>query len=280
MSNGGRLKRVKTKTSTKKSATKPHAKAASGRSRAKVKARSSADRRSASVSRDQTKQETRDALVSAALALFAEEGLDAPSLDAICDRAGFTRGAFYVHFADRDELLVAVMEKVGEAFLQSVFSLANTPPPSTSNGVSKEGSEGHASARPPSVLAMSAHRFIAAIEAGTYPLMPPRTATSVPTAAGPRHPQVRPHQLLDACARSPVVRARYSSLVEASIGYVEQLTRRDQATGAIRSDIDAHQAGTMLLALVIGAQTMAELGVAVEPANLARAILGLLEPPT
>lgn len=280
MSNGGRLKRVKTKTSTKK-VTKPQAKAASGRSRAKVKARVSADRRPASVSRDQTKQETRDALVSAALALFAEEGLDAPSLDAICDRAGFTRGAFYVHFADRDELLVAVMEKVGEAFLQSVFSLANTPPPSASNGVSKEGSgEDHAITRPPSVLAMSAHRFIAAIEAGTYPLMPPRTSTSVPTAvAGPRHPQVRPHQLLDACARSPVVRARYSSLVEASIGYVEQLTRRDQATGAIRADIDAHQAGTMLLALVIGAQTMAELGVAVEPANLARAILGLLESP-
>src|SRR4051812_40727719 len=63
--------------------------------------------------REETKQRTREALVEAGIALFAEQGLDGPSLDAICERAGFTRGAFYVHFRDRDELLQAVMERVG-----------------------------------------------------------------------------------------------------------------------------------------------------------------------
>ncbi|MCZ7684911.1 MAG: TetR family transcriptional regulator [Sandaracinaceae bacterium] len=55
---------------------------------------------------------TREALVDAAAELFAEQGLTGPSLDAICAKAGFTRGAFYVHFATRDDLIAAVVEKI------------------------------------------------------------------------------------------------------------------------------------------------------------------------
>src|SRR5215468_1777548 len=62
--------------------------------------------------RELSKQETREALLRAAMTEFAAHGLDAPSLDAICARAGFTRGAFYVHFRDRDDLLAAVVERV------------------------------------------------------------------------------------------------------------------------------------------------------------------------
>ncbi len=62
------------------------------------------------VSRDETKQRTRDALIQAGLELFTEQGLDVPSLDAICDRAGFTRGAFYVHFADRLQIRHGLIE--------------------------------------------------------------------------------------------------------------------------------------------------------------------------
>lgn len=72
-------------------------------------------------SRAESKQETRDALIHAGLLLFARHGLDGPSLDAICARAGYTRGAFYVHFKDRDDFLVAVMERVGTAFLDAVI---------------------------------------------------------------------------------------------------------------------------------------------------------------
>ncbi|MBM4360960.1 MAG: TetR family transcriptional regulator, partial [Deltaproteobacteria bacterium] len=53
-------------------------------------------------SRAEASQETRDALIEAGMAAFASEGLDAPSLDSICERAGYTRGAFYVHFKDRN----------------------------------------------------------------------------------------------------------------------------------------------------------------------------------
>ena len=44
----------------------------------------------------------------AAPEVFAEVGMDAASVEMICERAGFTRGAFYSNFASMDELLVAV----------------------------------------------------------------------------------------------------------------------------------------------------------------------------
>lgn len=68
-------------------------------------------RRRLGARREAAKAETREALLDAAMTIFAEEGLDNPSLDAICAQAGYTRGAFYVHFRDREELVQAVSER-------------------------------------------------------------------------------------------------------------------------------------------------------------------------
>src|SRR5512139_3489083 len=73
-------------------------------------------------SRDDAKRETREALIAAGISAFAEEGLDVPSLDSICARAGYTRGAFYVHFKDRDEFLVAVMSQLLASFLDAIIA--------------------------------------------------------------------------------------------------------------------------------------------------------------
>ncbi|TNE88297.1 MAG: TetR/AcrR family transcriptional regulator [Deltaproteobacteria bacterium] len=62
--------------------------------------------------RAETKARTRQALIDAGRALVNEQGFDAPSLDKICKRAGFTRGAFYVHFEDREDFLAAVAESI------------------------------------------------------------------------------------------------------------------------------------------------------------------------
>lgn len=228
--------------------------------RARSRPRAPARSRAQPVPREESKRETREALVAAALELFAEQGLDAPSLDAICERAGYTRGAFYVHFPDRDALLVAVMEKVGEAFLASLFAQLELGVEPASRGRS-------------SLLGEAARRFVAAIAAGAYPLMP--AAEGTPRRVGP---QVRPHQLLDACARSPVVRERYKALVEGSIDRIADLARSDQAAGAVRRGPQPRQIGTLALATVIGAQTMTELGVRVEPDELARTLLAMLAP--
>src|SRR5690349_19366571 len=78
--------------------------------------------------RAETSAETRDALIKAGIELFAESGLDAPSLDAICARAGKTRGAFYVHFADRDAFIAAVMDSIGLPFLDGVLGGGDDAP--------------------------------------------------------------------------------------------------------------------------------------------------------
>lgn len=219
------------------------------------------------VSREASKQQTREALVTAALELFAEDGLDAPSLDAICDRAGYTRGAFYVHFPDRDALLVAVMEKVGEGFLASMFEQVTAP-----EDEPKRSAPAHVS-----VLAIAARRFVAAIHAGTYPLLPPPGGPPSARSAA-RSPQIKPHQLLEACARSPIVRERYRALVEASIEHVAHLARADQAAGRMKAELDPTQVGTLLLATIVGAQTLAELGVTIDIAALTEAALASVNP--
>jgi AcrR family transcriptional regulator len=77
-------------------------------------------RRKPPESRADAKAETREALVDAAAALFGKHGFDAPSLDDICARAGYTRGAFYVHFQSREELIVAVVERHSARALDAI----------------------------------------------------------------------------------------------------------------------------------------------------------------
>jgi AcrR family transcriptional regulator len=50
---------------------------------------------------------TRQRLMDAALAIFAEKGVLAATVEEICERAGYTRGAFYSNFDSKDDLCVA-----------------------------------------------------------------------------------------------------------------------------------------------------------------------------
>jgi len=62
-------------------------------------------------------EHSRDALTSAAIALFAEKGFAETSTTEIVGRAGLTRGALYHHFADKDQLFEAALEAVeGDIF--------------------------------------------------------------------------------------------------------------------------------------------------------------------
>ena len=55
--------------------------------------------------------QTREKLMDAAVLLFAEKGVLGASVEEICERAEFTRGAFYSNFADKDELCLAVLDR-------------------------------------------------------------------------------------------------------------------------------------------------------------------------
>ena len=53
---------------------------------------------------------TRHALLTAAVAVFARQGIARTSLSEIAAEAGLTKGAVYSNFASKDELLLAIME--------------------------------------------------------------------------------------------------------------------------------------------------------------------------
>lgn len=53
---------------------------------------------------------TRQALLAAAVTVFARQGIAKTSLSEIAAEAGLTKGAVYSNFASKDELLLAIME--------------------------------------------------------------------------------------------------------------------------------------------------------------------------
>ncbi len=66
------------------------------------------------------REQTRARLLAAAHEVFAEVGMDAASVEMICERAGFTRGAFYSNFDSKDELFLALITQLAEAKLEEV----------------------------------------------------------------------------------------------------------------------------------------------------------------
>src|ERR1700684_1237299 len=54
---------------------------------------------------------TINALLDAAMDLFAEKGYGATSIPDICARAELTKGAFYSNFANKDALFLALLDR-------------------------------------------------------------------------------------------------------------------------------------------------------------------------
>jgi AcrR family transcriptional regulator len=61
--------------------------------------------------RAERQAQTRAALLEAAAELFVERGLQGASVEAIAERAGFTRGAFYSNFASKEEVFAEVLQE-------------------------------------------------------------------------------------------------------------------------------------------------------------------------
>lgn len=65
---------------------------------------------------------TVERLLDAALATFADLGFHAASVEDICRRGGFTRGAFYSSFSTKDELFMALFRRETTAKMARVES--------------------------------------------------------------------------------------------------------------------------------------------------------------
>lgn len=74
------------------------------------------------------REQTRERLLDAALELFAEKGVLAATVEEICERAGFTRGAFYSNFDSKDDLCIAAIQRYADEYGNTVRSALATVP--------------------------------------------------------------------------------------------------------------------------------------------------------
>lgn len=66
------------------------------------------------------REATRQRLLDAAAQVFAEVGLAAASVEAVCERAGYTRGAFYSNFESKEELFLELTRQVSRERISAV----------------------------------------------------------------------------------------------------------------------------------------------------------------
>ena len=73
--------------------------------------------------------DAREALLDAALAVFAERGYRRASIDGVAQRAGYSKGAVYWHFASKDDLFFSLLEsRIEEPWRQSLAMLETAGP--------------------------------------------------------------------------------------------------------------------------------------------------------
>jgi AcrR family transcriptional regulator len=82
-------------------------------------------------SRAEAQRETRDRLLSAASEVFTERGFGAASVEEIAAAAGFTRGAFYSNFPDKDAIFLALMDERLAHNVASVTAVMTRATPAT-----------------------------------------------------------------------------------------------------------------------------------------------------
>lgn len=88
-------------------------------------ARPSRKRRSGGYAPD----ETRRALVNSALALFEANGYHVTTVEELVEHAGLTKGAFYHHFASKEDVLRVIHDDYLDASLERARAVLETPTP-------------------------------------------------------------------------------------------------------------------------------------------------------
>ena len=216
--------------------------------------------------RSARREATRQRVLDAAREVFAERGVIGGTVEDICERAGFTRGAFYSNFADKDDVLRALTEReharllahvdAGLARLEESFAAAAGD--EAGREVGREARDGAGGPREP--LATIVERFLRSIpgdrqflliqsELELHAIRVPGTARAVMAADAAFRARIaefleRGFRLL---GREPVVDV--DDLTDAVIAIVDRSTRRALLAG--RTDPDA--LASQVLPVLLGA---------------------------
>ena len=82
--------------------------------------------------------ETQARLLDAAMGAFADRGVLAATVEEICDRAGYPRGAFYSNFASKDDLVLALFKRDAETNTQTLIDMSADSVRATLSGSREE----------------------------------------------------------------------------------------------------------------------------------------------
>jgi len=79
---------------------------------------------------ERRKQNTRQQLRDAAMQIMIEKGYASLTVQEITDRADLGYGTFYIHYAEKDDLVWEILEAIGDAFIAQVnAAVADLPSP-------------------------------------------------------------------------------------------------------------------------------------------------------
>jgi AcrR family transcriptional regulator len=76
----------------------------------------------ARLTRKEKQAQTRECLMHSAARIFAKRGLQHASIDEVAEDAGFTKGAFYANFKNKEELFLAMLD---EHFAKKIEDIEN-----------------------------------------------------------------------------------------------------------------------------------------------------------
>src|SRR5437764_15295448 len=75
------------------------------------------------------RRDARQELLRAAADVFAERGFRDASIDEVAERAGYSKGAVYWHFASKGDLFFALVEEHVDRPTREVLELTEAAPP-------------------------------------------------------------------------------------------------------------------------------------------------------
>src|SRR5580698_257040 len=71
---------------------------------------------------ERRRQQTREYLIEAAARVFAERGFHGASLDQVAAAAGFTKGAVYSNFKNKEDLFLALLEANRDREMEALYA--------------------------------------------------------------------------------------------------------------------------------------------------------------
>ena len=79
------------------------------------------------LTREESKEVTRMRLIEAAETLFVRKGFDDASVEEISETAGYSRGAFYSNFDNKEQVFLAVIDRRRPKALDDILQRASEP---------------------------------------------------------------------------------------------------------------------------------------------------------